>query len=120
MDLPLVTAVEPRDDSLVIAFRHDIVAKHPVLSPFLHSLQYRRSHTEVHICHPQGDDFVARTLIPLHAVRASSFYQFVEVIHTFMFLNYEFYELYEFVKFVVVISLSLSRNCLDGGRSHRW
>ena len=80
MNPPVMPPAEPVDDSHIIVFLYDSIAEHPVLSPLPHGLQYRRSRLEVHIRHPQGNDLVARTLIPLHAMRSPSFYDFIEII----------------------------------------
>ena len=55
-DGPLVAALEPGDDSVVVVVADDGVAEDAVLSPFANSLLYGRCRTEVHVGHPQRDD----------------------------------------------------------------
>ena len=78
---------EPVDNGHIVVFLYYGIAEYSVLSPLLHSLQYLGSRLEVHICYPQGNDLVARTLIPLHAMRSPSFYDFIEIKHVLSFLR---------------------------------
>ena len=85
LDFPLMTATEPGYDCLVITLRHDVVAKHAVFHPLLQGLLDGWCHTEVHICHPQGNHAIVWAFIPLHAPRAPSLYYFIEIKHILFF-----------------------------------
>ena len=65
VDVPLVAAVKPVDDGVVVAVVGEGVAIDGMGGAALHSLAYGGSHLEVHIGHPHGQLALAYA-VPLH------------------------------------------------------
>ena len=80
LDMPVVATVEPVDDSLVIAIRHERITKHGMLHAFAQCFLYRRCHGKVHVSHPPRNDIVLLHQVPLIAVGTTARHHFVEIV----------------------------------------
>ena len=79
VDRPLMTALKPRDDSLVIVVSYNSVAEDTMLGSLLDCCLDSRCGLEVHVGHPKGNDFLIGTFIPFHTTSVSSLYQFIKI-----------------------------------------
>ena len=102
LDVPVVAAVEPENDGIVVVVAHMGIAEDGMLGTAADGLLNGRSHGKVHVSHPKGDDVLGgfaaerrtngRTFVPLHAAGILSLYILIEVkmhnSHLLLFTSY--------------------------------
>ena len=72
INLPAVAAFKPVHDRLIIGIRNPRIPENAVFGPFPNGFRHRRSRTEIHVCHPHGQNILPGHGIPLVGIRAAA------------------------------------------------